>query len=75
MHPHLHIHHHNDKDKNSKIFSIIKYLLETSCDNSRTWAIHLRYLFKMYGIGDPLQYLNQNPPSKASYKENIRTTI
>ena len=59
----------------SKIFAIVKYLLENSSENSRTWAIHVRNLSKMYGMKDPLECLNQNPPSKTSYKEYVITKI
>ena len=38
----------------SKIFEIVKYLLETSTENSRTWSINLRHISKMYGLEDPL---------------------
>ena len=29
------------RNPSSKIFSVVKYILETSQDNSRTWAIHV----------------------------------
>ena len=54
---------------------VIKYLLENSCENSRTWAIHLRNISKMYKIEDPLDCLNRSPPSKDTYKSNIITKI
>ena len=60
---------------NSKIFSIVKYLLETSSENSRSWSIHLRHISKMYKMDDPLECLLKNPPSKATYKEYILTKI
>ena len=34
----------------SKIFQIVKYLLETSSENSRTWAVHIRHLSQKYGL-------------------------
>ena len=34
----------------SKIYDILKYLLSTSSDNSRTWAIKLRHISQMYGM-------------------------
>ena len=37
----------------SKIYQIVKYLLENSPENSRTWAVHLRYLSSKYGLLDP----------------------
>ena len=59
----------------SKIYSIVKYLLETSSENSRTWAVHLRYLSYKYGLDDPLHCLKMDPLSKSEYKENIQTKI
>ena len=54
---------------------IIKYLLETAADKSRTWAAHVRFLSKQYNIPDPLQCLKTEAPSKAEYKEYIQTKI
>ena len=45
----------------SKIYQIVKYLLETSSENSRTWSIHLRNLCHMYGIKDPLENFKNDP--------------
>ena len=59
----------------TKIFKIVKYLLENSADNSRTWVINLRHLSKMYGLEDPLESLMKEPPSKYQYKELIMTKI
>ena len=53
----------------SKIFEIVKYLLENSAENSRTWAIYLRQISQMYGLDDPLICMNRNPPPKKAYKE------
>ena len=54
---------------------IIKYLLETAADKSRTWAAHVRFLSKQYNIPDPLQCLKTEAPSKTEYKEYIQTKI
>ena len=59
----------------SKIYQIIKYLLETSPVNSRTWSNHLRHLCDMYGIQDPLESLKNDPPLKSSFKTEIKTKI
>ena len=59
----------------SKIYKIVKYLLEASLDNSRTWSVHLRFLSKKYGLADPLECLKVDPPSKSQYKENILTKV
>ena len=60
---------------NTKIYEIVKYLLETSTENSRTWSIFVKYLSKMYGLKDPLQCLTRDPPKKSEYKEHILTKI
>ena len=59
----------------TKIFSIIKYLLETLCENSCTWAIYLRQISAMYGLEDPLDCLMRDPPPIETYKEHILTKI
>ena len=59
----------------TKIYGIVKYLLQTNQHNSRTWAAHLRYLCTRYGLEDPLVYLNRDPPTKSSWKELIATRI
>ena len=62
-------------NSNTKIFQIIKYLLQHSPNNSRTWAIYVRRLCQRYELEDPLIYLNQEPPSKSSWKNLITTKI
>ena len=57
----------------SKIYEILKYLLFTSPDNSRTWAINLKHI--MYGMEDPLSCQMRDPPSKSEYKEIVFTHI
>ena len=57
------------------MFQLLKYLLSTCNDNSRTWAVHVRHLAKMYGLPDPLVMLNGTPPSKESWKGDITTLI
>ena len=59
----------------SKIYNIVKYLLENSSANSRTWSIHLKYLSQLYGLRDPVECLKLDPPSKAQYKEDVQVKI
>ena len=59
----------------SKVYQIIKYLLETAETKSRTWSTHLRFLSEKYGLEDPLDCLKKDPPSKSVYKETVRTKI
>ena len=59
----------------TKIYQIVKYLLSTSSDNSRTWVVNLRHISKMYNLEDPLSCLLKDPPSKSSFKELVITRI
>ena len=59
----------------AKIHQIVKYLLSTSSENSRTWVINLRHISRMYQLEDPLSCLEKFPPSKSAYKELISTKI
>ena len=60
---------------NTKVYQIVKYLLQRSNDNSRTWSINLKHLSKMYGIEDPLSCLQRDPPNKSQYKQYISDKI
>ena len=59
----------------SKIYQIVRYLLQNSAENSRTWSVHLRYLSQKYGLKDPLDCLKVDAPPKSQYKENVLTKI
>ena len=59
----------------TKIQQIVEYLLTTSCENSRTWAINLRHIAQMYQLEDPLSCLQKNAPEKEVFKETIMTKI
>ena len=63
------------QNPNSKIYEIVKYLMQHSLRNSRTWSRHLMYLAEKYDIEDPLSCLKRDPPNKAEYKEYIKTKI
>ena len=60
---------------NTKIFTIVKYLLSSSNSNSKTWSNHLRYLAKQYGLEDPLKLIMMDPQSKSSFKNDVSTRI
>ena len=59
----------------TKIHEILKYLLRTSSENSRTWAVHMRHLCTRYGLEDPEIYLSRDAPSRSAWKELISTKI
>ena len=58
-----------------KIYEIVKYLLQNSPENSNTWAINLRHLFRMYEIEDPLILLQRDPLPKSHFIEYVLTKI
>ena len=60
---------------NTKIYSIVKYLLECSNANSSTWSNYLRTISIQYGLEDPLKLLRKDPPSKSSFKRDISIRI
>ena len=59
----------------TKVHRLVRHLLSTSKDNSRTWSIHVRHLAEMYGLPDPLTLLEQTPPTKDSWKGDVATAI
>ena len=59
----------------SKIFSIVKYLVENCPSNSRTWSNHVKFLSLQYQIPDPLECLNNEPPNKTYFKEFVLTKV
>ena len=60
----------------TKINSMVSYLMENSPQNSRTWSRHIRNLAEKYEIEDLQTNLETDPPPKAAvYKENILTKI
>ena len=59
----------------SKIYAIVKYLLEKSTDSSRTWSNHVKFLSKRYQLENPSQCLKRDPPKKSEFKELILTSI
>ena len=59
----------------TKVHQIIKYLLQNSPDNSRTWSINLRHIAKMYSIEDPLKLIMTDPISKSCFRQYILTKI
>ena len=59
----------------TKIHQIVKYLLTTSSENSRTWAINMRHIAQMYLLEDPLSCLQRDAPDKSVFKETVMTKI
>ena len=59
----------------TKIYEIVKYLLESTQPNSRTWSANLRHLTQKYSLPDPLNWLKSDPPKKSAFKEMILTKV
>ena len=59
----------------TKIHQIIKYLLSSSSENSRTWVINLRHICQMYNLEDPSSCLDRPAPSHSVFKERVITKI
>ena len=59
----------------TKIYQIVKYLMENSCENSRTWSVYIKQLSEKYDLENPIECLRRDPPSKSQYKEYILTKI
>ena len=57
----------------TKIYTLVNYLLEHSPSNSRTWSQHVKNLIKMYGMKNI--DLESTPPPKSQYKSNILDKI
>ena len=59
----------------TKVFEVIKYLLMISDSNSLTWAAHIRILFSLYKLPDPLVLLNSAPWSKQKWKSLTKIAV
>ena len=62
-------------NKETKIYQIVKYLLENSPSNSRTWSMHVKSLAEKYKLPSPSTLLEQEPMTKHSYKSMIMAKI
>ena len=49
--------------------------MATSNDNSRTWAINVKHLSAQYGLEDPVNLLEYDPPLTSSFINDIATRI
>ena len=48
----------------TKVFEVLNYLLKMSDSNSLTWSAHVRIIFQMFNLPDPLLLLDSAPWSK-----------
>ena len=51
------------------VFEVVKYILKMSHNNSLTWSAHLRILFQLYSLPDPLALMEGSLWPKEKWKE------
>ena len=59
----------------TKIHEIANYLLMMSDSTSVTWSAHVRILFEVYNLPDPLTLLNSQPWPKERWKMFTQTAV
>ena len=59
----------------TKIHTMVKYLLSNSVENSRTWSNHIRQLAQQYGLVSPTTLFNSDAPGKTSFKNDVMSRI
>lgn len=59
----------------TKAFDVLKYLLMMTDSSSLTWAAHVRILFKLYKLPDPLVLLDCQPWSKERWKLHTQAAV
>ena len=59
----------------TKAFEVLKYLLAMSGTNSLTWSAHVRLLFQLYSLPDPLVLLSMPPWPKQRWKEHTKVAV
>ena len=59
----------------TKVFHVLKYLLMMSSNTSLTWAAHIRTIFLIYSLPDPLQLLDSTPWPKERWKNHTSAAV
>ena len=59
----------------TKVFSVLKYLLMMASTTSVTWSAHVRIIFQQYSLPDPLLLLGGQPWSKERWKCHTKTAV
>ena len=63
------------RNPDTKIHQIVKYILQNSCENSRTWIIHVKHLCRKYCLEDPHSCLVKDAPPKSTFKETVAAKV
>ena len=59
----------------TKVFEVTQYLLKMCDESSLTWSAHLKILFKMYNLPDPLILLSSTPWPKERWKQHTQISV
>ena len=59
----------------TKVFDVLKYLLKMTDENSLTWSAHIRLLFLLYNLPDPLHLLDSPPWPRERWKMHTRIAV
>ena len=59
----------------TKAFEVVQYLLKMADSSSLTWSAHVRLLFQMYQLPDPLALLRTSPWPKQRWKDHTKVAV
>ena len=59
----------------TKAFEVLKYLLKMADSNSLTLSAHVRLLFQLYNLPDPLILLDSSPWPKERWKQHTKAAV
>ena len=59
----------------TKVFEVLKYLLMMTDSSSLTWSAHVKILFQLYNLPDPLILLDCQPWPKETWKQHTKAAI
>ena len=59
----------------TKVYEVLKYLLKMSSESYLTWSAHMRILFLLYNLPDPLLLLDSPPWPKERWKQHTRVAV
>ena len=59
----------------TKVYEVMKYILMMSDSNSLTWSAHVRIIFQVYNLPDPLLLLNSSPWPRERWKQHTKAVV
>ena len=59
----------------TKVFEVMKYILKMSDNSSLTWSAHVRILFQLYNLPDPLLLLDSPPWPSERWKNHTKVVV